>query len=139
MADPKHPEIAKTIAAARSDKFSLVTTAGNKAATVISKALDQDANAIVESIRKAMPEVLQTVVEVTFEKAKAWAHIEGNENLRYYTNLDYDSWMNPGECLNRSDLKQATVSSYFEPRVNFELISSFREKIIVFMRLISLI
>ena len=110
MTEPRVPEVPKQIPAARSDKFSLVTTAGNKAAQAISKVLDQDALVITDTIRKAMPEVLQTVVEVTFEKARAWSVIEGNEDLRYYSNLDYDSWMNPGDCLNKSELNQATVS-----------------------------
>ena len=104
------PEIAKQIPSARSSNFSLVTTAGNDAAKVMSKVLDQDALTIVDTIKKAMPNLLQTVVEVTFEKAKLWSAIDGNPDLQYYTNLDYDAWMNPGENLNQSDLKQATVS-----------------------------
>ena len=104
------PEVAKQLPSARSDKFSVVTTAGNEAVKVMTKSLDQDATAIVDTIRKVMPEVLQTVVEVTFEKAKLWSVIDKNPDLAYYTNLDYDSWMNPGEDLNKSDMKQATVS-----------------------------
>ena len=104
------PEVAKQIPSARSSNFSLVTTAGNEAAKVMSKALDQDALTIVDAIKKAMPNLLQTVVEVTFEKAKLWSAIDNNPDLQYYTNLDYDSWMNPGDTLNKSDLKQATVS-----------------------------
>ena len=105
------PEIAKQIASARSDKFSLVTTAGNEAAKALGKCLDQDASVIVEAIRKAMPEVLQTVVEVTFEKAKLWSIIDKNPDLKYFTNLDYDAWVNPGDDLNKSEMNQATVSN----------------------------
>ena len=55
-----------------------------------------------------VPEVLQMVIEVTFEKAKIWSVIDKDDNLDYYRNLDYDSWVNPAD-LNLSELNQAKV------------------------------
>ena len=113
MADSKVPEIPTTIPSARSDKFSTVTTVGNEAAKVLGKVLDQEPTIIVETIRKVMPEVLQKVVEVTFEKANLWSVIDKDHDLKFFASLKYDSWMNPGD-LNASDLKQATVSQLYE-------------------------
>ena len=110
MADDRVPEIPAKIPAARSDKFTSVTKVGNDAVTVLAKAADKGPEAIVDAIKKSLPLVLQTVVEVTLERAKLWTQIDTVEELRYYSDLDYDSWVNPGD-LNSSELKQATVST----------------------------
>ena len=109
MAEEKAPEIPTKIPAARSDKFSSVTKVGNEAVTVLAKAADKGPEAIVAAIQSSLPLVLQTVVEVTLERAKLWSQIDVVEELRYFSDLDYDSWVNPGD-LNSSELKQATVS-----------------------------
>lgn len=107
--DEPGPETPTIIPQARSDKFSSVTTIGNKCVTALKEANQADPDAMVRKIKEVMPELLQTVVSVTFEKAKLWSVIESNPNLSYYTNMDYDSWMNPGD-LNKSDLERAKVS-----------------------------
>ena len=65
----------------------------------------------MEIIRKTMPELLQLVVEVTFEKAKLWDVIERDDNLSYFRSLKVDKWMSPGD-LNAAELKEATVSVF---------------------------
>ena len=109
MADPKEPEIPAIIPQARSDKFSTVTTVGNKCALALKDVLKADTETVIKTIRQVMPELLQTTVSVTFEKAKIWSLIESDPNLAFYTNMDYDSWINPGD-LNRSELEKAKVN-----------------------------
>ena len=110
MTDEQTPETPKILPQARSDKFSTVTTAGNKCAGALKEIANSDPDTIVRKIREVMPELLQTVVAVTFEKAKLWNVIETNPNLSYFSDLDYDSWMNPGD-LNKSELEKAKVLS----------------------------
>lgn len=109
MTEDRVPEIPTKIPAQRSSTFSSVTKVGNEAVLVLAKAADKGPEAIVDAIKSSLPQVLQTVVEVTLERAKLWSQIDTVEDLRYYSDLDYDSWVNPGD-LNSSELKQATVS-----------------------------
>ena len=102
------PELPPVIPSQRSDNFQSVTKAGNKAALELAKGLNGPPDKLVAMIRKYVPEVLQTVIEVTFEKAKIWSMIDKDDNLDYYRNLDYDSWVNPAD-LNLSELNQAKV------------------------------
>ena len=104
----KQPEIASVIANNRSDNFNTVTKAGNKAAAELTKVVALSPDKIVETIQRTVPEALQTLVEVIFEKAKVWSVIDKDDNLDYYRNLDYDSWVNPAD-LNKSELNQAKV------------------------------
>ena len=104
----KQPEIAAVIPSSRSDNFATVTKAGNKAAAELTKVVALTPEKVVETIQKVVPEALQTVVEVIFEKAKLWTVIDTDDNLDYYRNLDYDSWVNPAD-LNKSELNQAKV------------------------------
>lgn len=109
MTDPKVPETPALIPQARSDKFTTVTNAGNKCVAALREVDPDDTLAMVDVIKKVMPDLLQTVVSVTFEKAKIWQVLESNPNLSYYTNLDYDSWVNPGD-MNKSDMEKAKVN-----------------------------
>ena len=104
----KQPEIASVIPSSRSDNFASVTKAGNKAAAELTKVVALTPDKIVETIQKVVPEALQMLVEVIFEKAKVWTVIDTDANLDYYRNLDYDSWVNPAD-LNKSEMNQAKV------------------------------
>ena len=118
MTEDRVPEIPTKIPAQRSSTFSAVTKVGNEAVLVLAKAADKGPEVIVDAIKSTLPQVLQTVVEVTLERAKLWSQIDTVEGLRYYTDLDYDSWVNPGD-LNSSELKQATVSPFLRPIGNY--------------------
>ena len=107
MAEPKL-ETPTILPNARSDKFTNVTNAGNKAATALAKIDHTDAELVAETIRKVLPEYLQMAVSVVFEKSKLWNVIDKDTNLAYFANLDYDSWCNPGD-LNKSELEKAKV------------------------------
>ena len=104
----KQPELPAVIPSSRSDNFKKVTEAGNKAVTELLKVAASDADKIAEIIQKTVPEALQMLIEVIFEKLKIWQVIDADENLDYYRNLDYDSWVNPSD-LNKSELNQAKV------------------------------
>ena len=104
----KQPELPAVIPSSRSDNFKKVTEAGNKAVTELLKVAASDADKIAEIIQKTVPEALQMLIEVIFEKSKIWQVIDADENLDYYRNLDYDSWVNPSD-LNKSELNQAKV------------------------------
>ena len=93
---------------ARTDKFTAVTNAGNKAATALAKIDHTDASLVADTIRKVMPEYLQMAVSVVFEKSKLWTVVDKDSNLAYFANMDYDSWCNPGD-LNKSELEKAKV------------------------------
>ena len=103
------PEIPTKIPAQRSGNFSSVTKIGNEAVAALSKVLDSDTDTIIKTLRSVMPQVLQMAVEVTFERAKFWPLVDTNQDLRFYSELKYDKWMNPDDP-NASELKQATVS-----------------------------
>ena len=108
--DLETPETPSVIPQARSDNFNSVTRIGNKCAIALSKVISADVETVISTIRKTLPELLQEVVTVTFEKAKLWPVIESDKDLVWYRDLDYDSWVNPG-VLNSSELHKATVSS----------------------------
>ena len=108
----KQPEIASVIPSSRSDNFASVTKAGNKAAAELTKVVALTPDKIVETIQKVVPEALQMLVEVIFEKAKVWTVIDTDANLDYYRNLDYDSWVNPAD-LNKSEMNQVKVINKF--------------------------
>ena len=107
MTDSK-PETPTLLSQARTDKFSAVTTAGNKAAAALMKADQTNPAQMAEIIKKAMPEYLQIAVSVVFEKAKIWETIEKDDNLAFYANLKYDAWCNAGD-LNKSEFEKAKV------------------------------
>ena len=111
MADEKVaiPETPATIPAARSSNFSHVTSVGNKCVDQLKKVVDQGPERIREVIMQSMPELLQSVVEVTFEKAKIWSIIERDDHLSFYQNLNVDKWMSP-EQQDDIELRQALVS-----------------------------
>ena len=111
MADEMIPETPATIPSQRSSNFSHVTSVGNKCVDQLKKVTDQGPEKIVDIIRRTMPELIQSVIEVTFEKAKLWDVIERDDNLSYFRSLKVDNWMSPGD-LNESELKQATVSIF---------------------------
>ena len=104
----KLPEIPSTIPANRGSNFNAVTTAGNKAVGELTKVASHGPDKIADTIKKVVPEVLSTLIEVVFEKSKVWSAIDKDDNLDYYRNLDYDSWVNPSD-LNKSELQQAKV------------------------------
>ena len=108
MTEPQ-PELPAVIPANRSDNFNAVTKIGNKAVSELVKVALLTPDKIVETIQKMVPEALQMLIEVIFEKAKLWQVIDSDPNLEYYRNLDYDSWINPAD-LNKSELNQAKVS-----------------------------
>ena len=108
MTDKPGPETPTLIAAARTGNFTTVTTLGNKCAQAIKDVSQQGPSAIADTIRKVMPELLQATVSVTFEKAKIWSIIESDPSLKFFSDLDYDSWTNPGD-LNKSELEKAKV------------------------------
>ena len=108
----KQPELPAVIPANRSDNFKKVTEAGNKAVTELTKVATLSPDKIVEVIQNTVPEALQMLLEVIFEKSKLWQVIDADDNLEYYRNLDYDSWVNPSD-LNKSELNQAKVISWF--------------------------
>ena len=107
MADSKL-ETPVLMPSARTDKFTAVTTTGNKCVTALMNADFNDPTSVAEAIRKNMPEFLQVAVSVVFEKSKLWEVIERDSNLSYFAKLDYDSWCNPGD-LNKSELEKAKV------------------------------
>ena len=117
----KVPEIPTVIPTNRSNNFNSVTTAGNKAVTELVKVVNSDPVKIVDTIKKVVPEVLSTLIEVVFEKSKIWSVVDRDDNLDYYRNLDYDSWINPSD-LNNSELKQAKVLTLISQK---ELIRKF--------------
>ena len=106
------PETPAILPQARSSNFQTVTTLGNKCATALKDVAQAGPETVVKTIRQFMPELLQATISVTFEKAKIWSVIEADSNLSYYTNMDYDSWMNPGD-LNKSELEKAKVNIIF--------------------------
>ena len=106
--DIEPPETATLLKEARSSNFNTVTTAGNKCVTALKEIVNESPQIIVKKIRAVMPDLLQTTVSVAFEKAKLWSVIESDPNLSYFRDLDYDSWMNPGD-LNKSELEKAKV------------------------------
>ena len=110
MTDDKGPETGKLLPQARTGNFSVVTTAGNKCAAALKEIAQAEPDTVVRKIRQVMPELLQLTVSVTFEKAKIWNLVETDPNLSYFANMDYDSWMNPGD-LNKSELEKAKVTS----------------------------
>ena len=103
------PEIPAVIPSSRSDNFMTVTKAGNKAAAELTKVVALSPERIAETIQKTVPEALQTLIEVIFEKSRVWSVIDQDSNLKYYRDLDYDSWVNPAD-LNNSELNQAKVN-----------------------------
>ena len=106
--EEQEPETATLLKGARSSNFNTVTTAGNKCASALKEIVNESPQIIVKKIRAVMPDLLQTTVSVAFEKAKLWDVIESDPNLSYFVDLDYDSWMNPGD-LNKSELEKAKV------------------------------
>ena len=108
MAENSKLETPTLLAQARNANFTTVTTLGNKCAGLIKDASQSGPEVLAETIRKVMPELLQATVSVTFEKAKVWSMIETDSNLKYFANMDYDSWTNPGD-LNKSELERAKV------------------------------
>ena len=113
----KLPEIATVIPANRSSNFNSVTTAGNKAVAELIKVAASGPDKIADTIKKVVPEVLSTLIEVVFEKSKIWSAIDRDDNLDYFRNLDYDSWVNPSD-LNNSELNQAKVIGIFFLDIN---------------------
>ena len=111
MTEPKS-ETPVLLSQARTDKFTAVTNAGNKAATALAKIDQNYASLVADAIKKFMPEYLQIAVSVVFEKTKLWKVIESDKNLAYFANMDYDSWCNPGD-LNKSELEKAKVIRVF--------------------------
>ena len=109
----KPPEIPAVIPANRSDNFASVTKAGNKAVSELTKVVALSPDKIVETIQKTVPEALQMLLEVIFEKSRLWSIVDKEDNLDYYRNLDYDSWVNPAD-LNKSELNQAKVRRLFK-------------------------
>ena len=103
------PELPETIAKARANKFTTVTTTGNNCVQALQKVANDDPEKIVTEIRKHVPELLQMVIEVTFERSKLWPVVDRDPNLAYFRNMDYESWLNPGD-LNNSELERAKVT-----------------------------
>ena len=101
----KDPETTKI----RSNNFSHVTTVGNKCVQQLSKVVDQGPEEIVKVVKSVVPELLESVLEVTFEKARLWPVIESDENLTFYQEIDYKSWVSP-EDLNAAELHKAKVN-----------------------------
>ena len=108
----KQPELPAVIPSSRSDNFNTVTKAGNKAVSELTKVALMSPDKIAETIQKMVPEALQMLLEVIFEKSKLWQIIDSDPSLEYYRNLDYDSWVNPAD-LNISELNQAKVIGSF--------------------------
>ena len=104
----ENPELPEVIAKARSNKFTTVTTIGNNCVQALQKVVNENPERIVAEIKKCIPELLQTVVEVTFERSKLWSVIDRDSNLDYFRSMDYESWVNPGD-LNHSELEKAKV------------------------------
>ena len=102
------PDLPEVIPKQRAKTFTAVTTVGNNCVTALSKVVNADAETIAKEIKKVVPELLQTVLEVTFERSKLWSVIDTDQNLDYYRKLDYNSWVNPGD-LNQSELEKAKV------------------------------
>ena len=103
------PQTPILLPSARSDKFTNVTNLGNTCAATLKKVNQAEPDKVIAAIRQVMPELVQTLISVTFEKAKLWDIIESDQNLAHFANLKYDDFFNPGE-LNQSQLEQATVS-----------------------------
>ena len=104
------PALPETISKARSNKFTTVTTIGNNCVQALQKVVNENPEKIVQEIRKCVPELLQTVVEVVFERSKLWSVIDKDSNLEYFRAMDYESWVNPGD-LNHSELEKAKVKN----------------------------
>ena len=108
MTEPETPAI---IPSARPTKFTEVTTLGNACVTALAKVVKESPNdpeVLVAEIRKNVPEVLQLVVTIIFEKSKLWSIIDKDDNLKFYQDLKFESWVTPDD-LNASALAQAKV------------------------------
>ena len=123
MTDERQIETPSTIPAARATTWPAVTKIGNSCIEKLTAVVDQGPEKIVETIKMVMPELLQATVECAFSKSKLWPKIDSDKNLEYYTNLDVDSWLNPGD-LNASELRAAQVSQYFRSSVCNRLIQN---------------
>ena len=108
MSEPDQPQTPLLLPNARSDKFTIVTNLGNTCATALKKVNQAEPDKVIATIKQVMPELLQTLISVTFEKAKLWSLIESDQNLAHFANLKYDDFFNPGD-LNKSELERAQV------------------------------
>ena len=109
------PDLPEVIPKSRLKTFTAVTTVGNNCVTALTKVVNSDAEVIAKEIKKVVPELLQAVLEVTFERSKLWSVIDSDPNLEYYRKLDYNSWVNPGD-LNQSELEKAKVILFLVDR-----------------------
>ena len=78
----------------RSDNFKTVTTVGNRAVAALARAAkNSDPDEIIGEIPKVLPEAIQELVNVTFEKAGLSKMIEEDENFEFYRNLPWLEWL----------------------------------------------
>ena len=103
--EPAVPEII-----VRSNNFNTVTTPGNKVATKLAETAGKDPETIIQEIKKHVPELLQNLISVLFEKAKLWPIIEKEDDLVFYRKLDFKSWITPPD-VDTDEMHQAKVES----------------------------
>lgn len=89
--------VAHTIPRARSDKFNCVTNVGTKCCTQLTQLLKKDptADELADGIRTHVPEVLQTLIEVIFQKTGIWDRVDKEDELAWFRDMKYDTWVNP--------------------------------------------
>ena len=102
------PETLPILPSARTANFNNVTALGNKCAAQLARVGTDDTAALANKIKEVMPELMQMVVSVVFEKAKIWPTIETDPHLQYFNNMHYDAWLNPGD-LNAAEIEKAKV------------------------------
>ena len=96
----------------RTKTFTSVTTVGNNCVTELQKVVNQGSDRVLEKIKKVVPKLLQTAVDVTFERAKVWPVLDADENREFFRNLDYVGWLSPGH-LNQTEMDKVKVSPSF--------------------------
>ena len=72
--------------------FTVVTNAGKKVVTNLTTALKNDSSAELMTVIKTwVPELLNTVLDVVFTKAKIWDRIDNDAQLDHLRELDFKS------------------------------------------------
>ena len=93
----------------RTKTFTSVTTAGNTCVAELQKVVNQGSEKVLEEIKKVVPKLLQTAIDVTFERAKVWPALDSDETREFFRNLDFVGWLTPGN-LNQSELEKVKVN-----------------------------
>ena len=110
METKETPDLPPVIATSRPSSFTAVTTVGKRVCDNLAGMVKSNPNAdlVVQEIKKHVPELLQEVLTVAFEKAKLWPIIERDPDLAHFTKLKFEEFLDPGD-FNSSELNRAKV------------------------------